>query len=95
MPMPMLIAFVPSRPLPIQSGNRIPTARKHQPPKSMIFHDALTFDVSLQKLNSGIMDENINFPTWKTSIFPHLLLLLLLHQKHKFAYMKRESSRHR
>jgi hypothetical protein len=97
MPMPMLIAFVPSRPLPIQSGNRIPTARKHPPPKSMIFHDALTFDVSLQNLNSGIMDENINFPTWKTSIFPHLLLLLLLllHQKHKFAYMKRESSRHR
>jgi hypothetical protein len=66
----MPIAFVPSRPLPIQSGNRIPTARKHQPPKSMIFHDALTFDVSLQNLNSGIMDEhqfshmeNINLPT--------------------------------
>jgi hypothetical protein len=59
----MPIAFVPSRPLPIQSGNRIPTARKHQPPKSMIFHDALTFDVSLQNLNSGIMGENINLPT--------------------------------
>jgi hypothetical protein len=64
--MPMLIAFVPSRPLPIQSSNRIPTATKHPPPKSIIFHDALTFDVSLQNLNSGIMDENINFPTWKT-----------------------------
>jgi hypothetical protein len=68
--MPMLIAFVPSRPLPIQSDNRIATARKHPPPKSMTFHDALTFDVSLQNLNSGIMDEhqfshmeNINLPT--------------------------------
>jgi hypothetical protein len=59
----MLIAFVPSRPLPIQSDNRIATARKHPPPKSMTFHDALTFDVSLQNLNSGIMGENINLPT--------------------------------
>jgi hypothetical protein len=72
MPMPMLIAFVPSRPLPIQSGSRIPTAGKHPPPKSMIFHDALTFDVSLQNLqfwNHGPKHqfshmENINLPTF-------------------------------